>query len=201
MSFCPRDDERLDKLIIELQKALDCFRLDEKNTDIRNNIVFRQFADKLLTDQERASYYNLPEGCRMREGAKIISPENLKCGKYVFIGEGAVLDASGGLEIGCHVSIGLSVFIWSHTSGMANIKMANYTNSPFIKRKPTKIGNGVYIAGPSVINYGVTLGDRTMVMPMSYVSKSFGGDCIIGGNPAKLITRVSPEILDALFNE
>jgi acetyltransferase-like isoleucine patch superfamily enzyme len=180
-------DARFTALIKELQAAIDCFQEDEKNTSLRENIIFRQFADKILTDHERAIYYGLPKGCRMRENTKIISPEKLKCGEHVWIGEGAVLDASGGLEIGDHTSIGLSVFIWTHTSYKANLEMSNYPNSDLIERLPTKIGKGVFIAGPSVISHGVTLGDRTVVMPMSFVAKSFDGDCVIGGNPARII--------------
>jgi len=185
-----KNDGRLEKLIDELEKALECYKDDERNDSIREKIIFRQFADKILTDQERAAYYGLPEGCRMRENAKIISPENFVCGKNVWIGEDAVLDASGGLEIGEHTSVGLSVFIWSHSSHMANINMANYPNSEFIERKPTKIGNGVFIAGPSVINAGVAIGNRTIVLPMSCITKSFAGNCIIGGSPAKIIKEI-----------
>jgi acetyltransferase-like isoleucine patch superfamily enzyme len=182
-----KNDKRLTKLVDELKSALVCYKDDEISLSIRENIVFRQFADKILTDSERADYYNLPEGCRMRENAKIISPENLKCGKYVWIGENAILDASGGLEIGDHTTVATSVFVWSHSSHMANINMANYPRSEFIERKPTKIGSGVFIAGPSVIVAGTTIGDRTIILPMSCVTESFEGNCMIGGSPAKII--------------
>lgn len=181
------DNDKFEKLLREIEEALRHSRDDDRNNSIRKSIIFKQFADKLLTDEERAEYYHLPKGCRMRENAKIISPENLKCGEHVWIGEGAVLDASGGLEIGSHTSIGLSVFVWSHSSYQTNIQMANYSNSDLIERKATKIGRGVFIGGPSVIYHGVTLGDRTVVMPLSCVTKSFEGNCIIGGSPAKII--------------
>jgi acetyltransferase-like isoleucine patch superfamily enzyme len=169
---------------------MNCFKSDAKNETLRESLIFKQFADKLLTDAERAAFYGLPEGCRMRENAKIISPENLKCGEYVFIGEGAVLDASGGLEIGSHTSVGLTVFLWSHTSFETNLQMANYSQSPLIERKPTKIGSGVFIGGPSVVYHGVTIGDRTVVLPLSCVTKDIEGNCIVGGSPAKVIRRL-----------
>jgi acetyltransferase-like isoleucine patch superfamily enzyme len=180
-------ERKLESLVLELEDAVKCFKDDKKNNQLRENVIFKQFADKLLTDAERASYYGLPEGCRMRENAKIISPEKLRCGKYVWIGEGAVLDASGGLEIGSHTSIGLSVFVWTHSSYKTNITMSNYPESSLIERLPTKIGNGVFIGGPSVIYHGITIGDRTVVMPLSCVTKSFDGNCIIGGSPAKIV--------------
>ena len=67
-----------------------------------------------MTDDKRAELLGLPEGRQIRENAKIISIEHSKCGKCVWIGEGAVLDASGGLEIGDHTSIGLYCLIWTY---------------------------------------------------------------------------------------
>ncbi|MCL1864055.1 MAG: acyltransferase [Defluviitaleaceae bacterium] len=185
-----KKDARLNELVSEIENAIACFKDDERNTDLRNNVIFRQFADKLLTEEERAHYYSLPEGCRMRENAKILYLENLKCGEFVNINEGAILDASGGLEIGSHTSIGNGVYVWTHTTYQANLAMANHIKSPLNTRAPVKIGNGCFIAGPSVINPGVTLGDRTVVLPMSYVSKSFKGNCIISGNPATILWEI-----------
>ena len=104
------------------------FKSNQRNNSLRTNIL-KQHISSVMTDDERAALWNLPKGCRMRENSKIISPENLKCGEYVWIGEGAVLDASGGLEIGSHTSIGLNVMIWSHTSFLSNLTMDNKPNS------------------------------------------------------------------------
>jgi len=109
----------------------------------------------------------------MREGAKIIAPEKFVCGKYVWIGENAILDASGGLAIGDHTSIASHVFIWTHSSVMANLTYHNEAGSGMIIRKPTTIGRGCLIAGPSVVYPGVTIGDQTVVTAMSVDTKSF----------------------------
>ncbi len=171
------------------------FKNAPRNNALRDSVL-KQHISALMTDDERAALNGLPEGCRMRENAKIIAPNNLKCGEYVWIGEGAVLDASGGLEIGAHTSIGLSVFIWSHTSFLANLTMNNIIGNPLIARAKTTIGAGCFIAGHSVIYHGVTLGDRTVVMPMSVVTKSFPGNCIIGGSPAKLIKEIDDKFIE-----
>ena len=91
------------------------FKNTERNRKLREQILTYHISS-VMTDDERAQLLGLPEGCRIRENAKIISPENFKCGKYVWIGEGAILDASGGLEIGDHTSIGLYVLVWTHSS-------------------------------------------------------------------------------------
>lgn len=127
-------------------------------------------ATQTMSDMERARYFGLPSKCRMRENAKIISPENLVIGENNWIGEGAVLDASGGLEIGTNCQIGLGVYVWSHDSHRAAIKGINtQEHQSTIIRKPTKIGDNCFIAGPSVIMPGVTIGNKCIVSPMSVV--------------------------------
>jgi acetyltransferase-like isoleucine patch superfamily enzyme len=110
----------------------------------------------------------------------------------VYIGEGAILDASGGLEIGAHTTVAAGVYVWTHTSHKANLAMRNTVSSSLIERKPTKIGRGVFIGGPSVIVSGVTVGDRTVVLPLSCVTKDVTGNCMVGGSPAKLIKPLNP---------
>lgn len=143
---------------------------DEIDPELRSQILRHQMSS-VLSDKERARLFGLHETCRIREHAKIIWPENLKCGDNVWIGEGAILDASGGLEIGSHTSIGLGVFLWTHSSHKQNRKMANVKNSPDIVRKPTKVGSGVFIAGPSVVLAGTTIGDGAIISPMSLVDR------------------------------
>lgn len=142
---------------------------DDVPWDVRRQILMAQAAST-MSDIERARFFGFPEGCRIREGAKVLSPEKLNIGKYCWIGENAILDASGGLSIGDHTSVGLGVFLWTHDSHTLNIKGQNSRdNSEKIKRKPTKIGSNCFIAGPSVIMPGVTIGNKCIISPMSVV--------------------------------
>ena len=170
------------------------FKNKKRNNELRDDIL-KRFIGGVMTDDERAEMFNLPEGCRMREGSKIISPENFICGKYVWIGENSLLDASGGLEVGDHTSIGLSVFIWSHTSYLANLTMNNKIGNPLIYRSKTKIGKGCFISGPSVVYSGVTIGDKVIVLPMSVVTKDIPSNSIVGGSPVKIIKKVTDEYI------
>lgn len=169
---------------------------NERNNNLRPDIL-KRFLSSILSDDERAKYFQLPIGCRIREGAKIISPKNFSCGQNVWIGENAVLDASGGLEIGDHTSIGLSVFVWSHTSQLANLTLDNCIGSPLIERKRTKIGSGVFIAGPSVILPGVTIGNKVIVAPLSVVNKDLPDYSVAAGNPARIIKTLTEEDIEA----
>jgi len=141
----------------------------ETDSELRTQIL-KYFASSTMTDIERAKLFGLPENCRMREGAKIISPENLKIGKNVWIGENAILDASGGLEIGDNTQIGLGVYLWTHDSFKSAIMGRNTKyDKKGITKKKTKIGNNCFIGGPCVIMPGVTIGNKCVISPMSVV--------------------------------
>jgi acetyltransferase-like isoleucine patch superfamily enzyme len=158
--------------------------LFDENTDINlRNQILTYHLSSILTDLERAKLLGLPKGCKIRENAKIISPENLKCGEYVWIGEGAVLDASGGLKIGSYSQIGLYTLIWTHTSRDQAIHGETSISRERIKRTPTTIGEKCFIGGPAVIYPGVTIGDRVTVLPMSVVTQDVKDDEIVSGAP------------------
>lgn len=177
--------------------AISFMKINKRNVALRQEI-YKYLTSHILTDDERASFFGLSEGCRMRENAKIISPEKFTCGKHVWIGEGAVIDASGGLEIGDYTSIGLYVLVWTHSSYISNINFDNSINNDFIQRKSTKIGKGCFISGHSVIYPGVSIGDRTVVLPMSVVDKDISGNCIVSGSPAKKVMDLNDQTIKML---
>ena len=183
-----------------LDKFLEVFSsakfLDGERQRLFRDSILERFVGQVMTDDERAASLKLPRGCRVRENAKIISPENLICGENVWIGEGALLDASGGLEIGSHTSIGLSVFLWSHSSYLTNLAMANHSGSSLIERKKTTIGSGCFIAGPSAVLHGVTIGDKCVVLPMSVVNKDVPSYSMVAGNPARIIKKIDESYIE-----
>jgi acetyltransferase-like isoleucine patch superfamily enzyme len=157
--------------------------LDELTDPKLRKQILTYFISSIMTDRERAKLLGLPEGCRIRENAKIISPEKLKMGKNVWIGEGAILDASGGLEIGDNTQIGLYSMVWTHTSRQQALSGETCISGDKIKRLPTKIGKNCFIGGPSVIFPGVIIGNRVTVMPMSVVWKKVPDGAIVSGGP------------------
>ena len=56
--------------------------------------------------------------------------------------------------------------------------------------KPITIGDNCWIGGGAIINPGVTLGDNVVVASGAVVTKSFGSNVVIGGNPAKIIREL-----------
>ena len=136
---------------------------------LRSHILGYAMTD-WMTDVERARFFGLAEGCRIRERAKILCPEKFECGKNLWIGEGVILDAQGGLTIGDETQVGSSVMIWTHTSHLQALNGETGAGKERIIYKPTTIGRRCFIGGPSVILPGVTIGDGVLIPPMSVVA-------------------------------
>jgi len=48
----------------------------------------------------------------------------------------------------------------------------------------------VWIGGRAVINPGVTLGDNVVVASGAVVTKEVPSNCVVGGNPARIIKQL-----------
>ncbi len=151
-----------------------------------------------MNDRERAAFLGLPEGCRIRENAKILNPEGFKCGTGVWIGEGAILDAQGGLEIGDNTQIGLSVMVWSHTTHKQALAGETGKSKELIQYSPTKIGRNTFIGGPSVIGPGITIGDGVIVSPLSFVERDLPDGSVFSNNRLR---RESERLIESLQTE
>lgn len=166
----------------------------ERSACLRPEIL-RRLIGLVMTDDERAADLGLPEGCRVRESAKVIAPEKLACGQHVWIGENAIVDASGGLSIGDDTTIATGVFVWSHTSVLANLKGNNRPGNLWIRRRATRIGSNTFVGGPSVVYPGVTIGDGVVVMPMSVVTRDIPDNVMVAGTPARIIRQIDAQWL------
>lgn len=62
-------------------------------------------------------------------------------------------------------------------------------NSGLEYGKPVTIGHNCWIGGHAIINPGVILGDNVVVASGAVVTKCFGSNLVIGGNPAAIISH------------
>jgi len=73
----------------------------------------------------------------------------------------------GGLEIGDYVSISAGSQIYTHHT----VDWSTSLGEKGIERQPTRIGNGVYIGPNSIVQMGVSIGDKAIIGAMSLVNK------------------------------
>ena len=58
------------------------------------------------------------------------------------------------------------------------------------KTSPVIIGDDVFIGARTIINKGITIGNRSIVAAGSVVVKNIPADEVWGGNPAKFIKKL-----------
>ncbi|OHT13929.1 transferase [Tritrichomonas foetus] len=86
----------------------------------------------------------------------------------------------------CLFAPNVSIFTATHpTDVRERLAMAEYG-------LPIKIGNNCWIGGGAIICPGVTLGDNVVVAAGAVVNKDVPSDCIVAGNPARIIKRMEP---------
>lgn len=103
-------------------------------------------------------------------------------GKYCHISWRASLDRANpqGVHIGHHSRIMLEALIIAHDYSRG-LHHNMWTD--------TRIGHHCVIGGRAIILPGVTLGNHVFVAAGSVVTKSFPDNCMIGGNPARIIRK------------
>ena len=65
--------------------------------------------------------------------------------------------------------------------------------------KPVKIGDSVWIGGSTIINPGVTIGNRAVIGSGSVVTKDISDNVIAAGNPCRILRSLTEE--DRLYWE
>ena len=136
----------------------------------------------LVTDRwENAKEYGFGEGTSCYDNVLVLG--DVCVGKHVWIGPNVILDGSGGgLVIGDYCTISAGAQIYTHN----NVEATLTKGKAQIMRKPTRIGEAVYIGPNSVIQMGVTIGDRAVVGAMSLVNRDIPPGKKAWGSPARI---------------
>lgn len=117
------------------------------------------------------------------------STPTLRLGDNVLMSKNCHVGAWNRIEIGDGTLLGSNVFITDHFHGSI---VASELSTPPIQRKlyskgPVVIGKNVWIGDGVCIMPNVTIGDNVIIGANSVVTKSFGPNLVIAGNPAKVI--------------
>jgi len=98
------------------------------------------------------------------------------------------------IEIGNHVTITTGVKFITHDGGVWVLRYMDKELSNVDLFGKIKIKDNVFIGLDSIILPGITLGNNIIVAAGSVVTKSFDGNQIIGGVPAKPIKNIEEYI-------
>ncbi|MFG6685353.1 acyltransferase [Mariniflexile sp. HNIBRBA6329] len=120
-------------------------------------------------------------GVIAKKGIGVIIGNNTGINANAFIG------GQGGVYIGNHVIIGPGVMIFSENH---KFEGSGFLNQQGETRIGVHINDNCWIGSGSKILDGVCLGSRTVVAAGAVVTKSFDGNCLIGGVPAKILKKI-----------
>lgn len=162
-------------ILRDLQKKLQSEKLDKFKR--------RVSLGDLVTDRwDNAKEYGFGEGTSCYDSVLILG--DVRVGKNTWIGPNVVLDGSGGpLVIGDHCSISAGVQIYTHSTVARSTSLGTLP----IETAPTSIGNGVYIGPNSIVEMGVSIGDKCVIGAQSFVNEDIPSGMKAWGSPARVV--------------
>lgn len=123
-------------------------------------------------------------------------------GAYIRIGNnvgisGATIYARKGISIGDYTAVGGNVKILDNDFHPIEVEERNSLladpdggDSDLVPSREIKIGNNCFIGCNSIILKGTVLGDGCVVGAGAVVAGMFEDNCVIAGNPAKVIRKL-----------
>ena len=120
----------------------------------------------------------------------------LEMGESCYIGPKCLIEGfNAKVTIGSHVSFAQNVTLISGSGPNASTRMQKIFP---VLIGPVVIGNHAWIGAGVIIMPNVTIGKFCVVAANSFVNKSFDDYSIIGGNPAKLIRKLTESEIKTL---
>lgn len=121
-----------------------------------------------------------------RDGGSVVLGDNVRL-------SAATLYSRSSISVGKNTCIGANTKIFDHD--FHPVDPAQRLNHPDrgMKTAPVYIGENVFIGCNCIILKGSEIGDNCVVGAGAVVSGRFPENCIIAGNPAKIVRRLQPE--------
>jgi maltose O-acetyltransferase len=147
--------------------------LGEMNPTVSNTLIRQLFG-------------HVGENCEVHVQFKCDYGYNIYVGDDFFANYDCVMLDVSPIRIGKHCLLGSRVQLYTVNHPL-NPELRR--NGAYGQSKDITIGDDVWIGGGTIICPGVTLGNNVIVGAGSVVTKSFGDNVIIAGNPAKIIKQ------------
>ncbi len=159
-----RDSNRAKEVILEASTIID----NQKRSDVYK---------KLINTKGHASF---GMGLKFDYGIHITVGNNFYCNF-----DCVMLDVCP-ITIGDNCLLGPNVQLYTASHPLDE----TLRNSGVEFGKPITIGDSVWMGGGVIVYPGVTLGNNVVVSAGSVVTKSFGDNVLIGGNPARVLKEI-----------
>lgn len=112
-------------------------------------------------------------------------------GNNVSINYNVHIGAINKITIGNNVLIGSNVLITDHSHGDLSLPLEKeYKYLPLYSKGAVIIGDNVWIGENVSIMSNVTIGRNSVIGANSVVTKDIEANCIVAGNPAKVIKKI-----------
>ena len=108
-------------------------------------------------------------------------------GEGTWIGPFTIIDGSGGLRIGAGCDISAGAHIYTHSTVRRCVSGRAYEQ---IDRRPTTLGDRVFVGANAVVLMGVSVGDGAVIGAGAVVTKDVEAHTVVAGQPAVVIGRV-----------
>lgn len=115
---------------------------------------------------------------------------SVKIGNGTFVGHQSIITGGAAkITIGsnCDISDRVSIFCGTHEFGDCTRRAGKDTG------KDIKIGNGVWIGYGVLVLPGVSIGNGAIIAAGSVVNKNVEENTLVGGNPIRIIRKLSNE--------
>lgn len=118
--------------------------------------------------------------------SRVMHPGNIEVGNRTApgISSGSYIQAKNGIRLGSNVRLGPNV-------GLISANHSNEDYDEWVRDRPIKIGDNVWLGMNVVVMPGVEIGNNVVIGSNSVVTKDVPSDCIAFGNPCRVVKAKS----------